>query len=204
MILKESAKDIANAFTKWNLWKGGGSGGSTVTITPTLTEGEKIADYTIDDTSGELFAPSGSGTRKYGVPVTVFSDYTTNQQNAGDISGSGTISGSNLSIKHIEFLFAYRSNSDTNIHRMLPSNKLKYDYSQISCIERIPTYQYLYSRTAYCDTIWTTQTTSNSYTIHFGGSVTNGTRQSWGTSTETSASTYLKLVEVIVYCDIDS
>ena len=37
---------------------GGGGGGSEVTITPTLTEGEKIADYEIDGTPGELYAPS--------------------------------------------------------------------------------------------------------------------------------------------------
>lgn len=36
---------------------GGGGGGSEVTITPTLETGTKIADYTIDDTSGSLYAP---------------------------------------------------------------------------------------------------------------------------------------------------
>jgi hypothetical protein len=39
----------------------GGGGGSEVTITPVLTEGTKIADYNIDGTPGELYAPdSGS------------------------------------------------------------------------------------------------------------------------------------------------
>ena len=33
-------------------------GGSNVTITPTLESGTKIADFTIDDTSGELYAPT--------------------------------------------------------------------------------------------------------------------------------------------------
>ena len=37
---------------------GGGGGGSEVTITPTLTEGEKIADYEIDGNQGELYAPT--------------------------------------------------------------------------------------------------------------------------------------------------
>lgn len=37
---------------------GGGGGGSEVNITPTLTEGEKIADYEIDGTPGELYAPT--------------------------------------------------------------------------------------------------------------------------------------------------
>lgn len=33
-------------------------GGSDVTITPTLESGTKIADFTIDDTSGSLYAPT--------------------------------------------------------------------------------------------------------------------------------------------------
>lgn len=36
---------------------GGGGGGSEVTITPVLTEGTKIADYTVDSSSGSLYAP---------------------------------------------------------------------------------------------------------------------------------------------------
>lgn len=40
---------------------GGGSGGSTVTITPTLSTGTKIADFEIDGESGELYAPTGGG-----------------------------------------------------------------------------------------------------------------------------------------------
>lgn len=40
---------------------GGGSGGSNVTITPTLQSGTKIADYTIDETSGSLYAPTPEG-----------------------------------------------------------------------------------------------------------------------------------------------
>lgn len=34
---------------------GGGGGGSTVTITPTYSSGTKLADYTIDETSGAIF-----------------------------------------------------------------------------------------------------------------------------------------------------
>lgn len=37
---------------------GGGGGGSEVTITPTLTSGTKIADYEINSTPGELYAPT--------------------------------------------------------------------------------------------------------------------------------------------------
>ena len=39
----------------------GGGGGSTVTITPTISTGTKIADYSIDGTSGELYAPNSAG-----------------------------------------------------------------------------------------------------------------------------------------------
>ena len=40
---------------------GGGGGGSTVSITPTLQSGTKIADFSIDGSAGELFAPNGGG-----------------------------------------------------------------------------------------------------------------------------------------------
>lgn len=39
---------------------GGGAGGSEVTITPTITTGTKIADYSIDGEAGELFAPNAA------------------------------------------------------------------------------------------------------------------------------------------------
>lgn len=35
-----------------------GSGGSTVTITPTLQSGEKVADYSIDGAAGAIYAPT--------------------------------------------------------------------------------------------------------------------------------------------------
>ena len=41
---------------------GGGGGGSEVTITPVITEGTKIADYSIDGTAGELYAPEAGVT----------------------------------------------------------------------------------------------------------------------------------------------
>ena len=40
-------------------------GGSDVTITPTLTEGTKIADFTIDDTEGSLYAPTPESPIQY-------------------------------------------------------------------------------------------------------------------------------------------
>lgn len=44
-----------------NANESGGGGGSTVTITPTLSTGTKIADYSIDGSTGALFAPNGGG-----------------------------------------------------------------------------------------------------------------------------------------------
>lgn len=107
MILKEMAKDIAKAFTTWNLWQGGGGGGgSIVTITPTLTEGEKIADFSIDGTSGELFAPSGSGEVRR-----IYQNIST--YNQGDII---TVSEDISNFKILEFVLFYPSDGVTNIH----------------------------------------------------------------------------------------
>lgn len=51
-----------NATTeKWENADESGGGGSTVTITPTLSTGTKIADFEIDGTQGELYAPQGGG-----------------------------------------------------------------------------------------------------------------------------------------------
>ena len=41
---------------------GGGGGGSEVTITPVLTVGTKIADYSIDSATGSLYAPEAGDT----------------------------------------------------------------------------------------------------------------------------------------------
>ena len=41
---------------------GGGGGGSVVKITPIVTEGTKIADYSIDGAAGELYAPETGDT----------------------------------------------------------------------------------------------------------------------------------------------
>lgn len=41
---------------------GGGGGGSEVSITPVVTEGTKIADYAINGTAGELYAPEAGDT----------------------------------------------------------------------------------------------------------------------------------------------
>lgn len=45
---------------------GGGGGGSSVTITPILSTGTKIAEYEIDGVGGDLYAPDvGSPSRRY-------------------------------------------------------------------------------------------------------------------------------------------
>ena len=41
---------------------GGGGGGSEVTITPVITQGTKIADYSIDGATGSLYAPEAGDT----------------------------------------------------------------------------------------------------------------------------------------------
>jgi len=52
-----TANKVLRADGSWVAQSGGG--GSTVTITPTLSEGIKIADFEIDGNSGALYAPSG-------------------------------------------------------------------------------------------------------------------------------------------------
>lgn len=55
-------KDAFDA-TQWTIVSmsplgGGSGGGSSVSITPTITSGTKIADYSIDGEAGELFTPN--------------------------------------------------------------------------------------------------------------------------------------------------
>lgn len=71
----------------WAIPAGGGSG-STVTITPSLSTGTKIADYEIDGVAGELYAPSGGG----GGGSTVAINRKVNSgENFADISIDGVI-----------------------------------------------------------------------------------------------------------------
>lgn len=66
--------------SKWENVSGGGGGGSTVDIDPTLSSGTKIADYEIDGVAGELYAPT---------PVT-YSAGSNVQINNGVISATDT------------------------------------------------------------------------------------------------------------------
>jgi len=67
---------------------GGAGGGSTVTITPTLSSGTKIADFEIDGEPGELYAPQGGGGSGYSETILFSGDYGTNAelQLSGDIN----------------------------------------------------------------------------------------------------------------------
>ena len=63
IVPRPMAGDEENFLCGDGTWKPvqGGGGGSTVTITPTLSSGTKIADYSIDGVSNSLYAPSGGG-----------------------------------------------------------------------------------------------------------------------------------------------
>lgn len=58
----------------------GGKKGNEVNITPTLTKGIKIADYSIDNVSGKLYAPPGGGS---GNISSNGINYSTEEQNTG-------------------------------------------------------------------------------------------------------------------------
>ena len=63
--ISSSIKKIVVNGTEYGNTSGGGGSGSTVSITPTLSSGTKIADYEIDGVSGSLYAPSGGGGSEY-------------------------------------------------------------------------------------------------------------------------------------------
>ena len=60
----------------------GGKEGNQVNITPTLTQGIKIADYSIDNVSGELYAPQGDGSGSGNISSNGI-NYSTEEQNTG-------------------------------------------------------------------------------------------------------------------------
>lgn len=57
-ILKQASADIAASFTKYNLWKGGGGGGSVVEWEQLTTEGAHIATISINGDLTEVYAPN--------------------------------------------------------------------------------------------------------------------------------------------------
>jgi hypothetical protein len=82
-------------------------GGSDVSITPTLSTGTKIADYSIDGTSGELYAPTGGG----------------GTGNVDDVYVNGT---SVLDSNHIAQIKSYKELTQAE-YDALPSSKLTDD-----------------------------------------------------------------------------
>ena len=86
--------------------EGGGGGGSVVTITPTLESGTKIADYSINGSEGELYAPTPSAGSTTLAGLTdvdlssptdgqglVYDEETGKWVNADGSSGSSSLSG---------------------------------------------------------------------------------------------------------------
>lgn len=59
--LSDNGKILKVVNGVWTAVEDGSSGGSTVTITPTLAEGVKIADYNIDGVDGVLYTPDVFG-----------------------------------------------------------------------------------------------------------------------------------------------
>lgn len=86
----------------------GGGGGSTVTITPTLSTGTKIADFEIDGTAGELYAPQGGGGGGY-TRTELFKSST--NLAVWDASGI-TLSDDIENYDEIEFVLAFASGTD--------------------------------------------------------------------------------------------
>lgn len=58
MILEKVYDELLGMIEDLKKKVAGLSGGSVVTITPTLQSGEKLADYSIDGTDGAIYAPS--------------------------------------------------------------------------------------------------------------------------------------------------
>lgn len=85
--------DIAQ--TKDDTWKAqardnigaGGGGGSSVTVTPIVTEGTNIADITVDGTTSHLYAPSGGGGIGRNLLMNPF--FTINQRGQSSYTGRG-------------------------------------------------------------------------------------------------------------------
>ena len=62
----------------------GGGGGSTVTITPTLATGVKIAEYEIDGVGGDIYAPSG-GSSIVSLSITQYNALSEAQKKNGTV-----------------------------------------------------------------------------------------------------------------------
>lgn len=121
---------------------GGGGGGSEVTITPTLSSGTKIADYDIDGTPGELYAPTPESLSA-SVPLSIssgvisidLSAYDTATEIAATYATKGEVSAVDLNMKnYVDNNFQPLLVAGTNItidpvtHEISASNST-WDYS---------------------------------------------------------------------------
>ena len=114
-------------------WKtvSGGGGGSTVTITPILSSGTKIADYSIDGVSDSLYAPSGGG----GGGI----DYSTSEQDTGlKWIDNSSIYQKTINIVNSSAVVATR---DIDLSSYVPSGARVIEFSGI--------YEYVYSSKNY-------------------------------------------------------
>lgn len=77
--ITDTSKIIINGV----VYGSGGGGGSTVSITPILSSGTKIAEFDVDGVGGELFAPNGGGSGLTPVELTKaeYDALTTEQKN---------------------------------------------------------------------------------------------------------------------------
>ena len=116
----------------WDTPSGGG-GGSTVTITPILSSGTKIADYSIDGVSDSLYAPNGGGGGGGGI------DYSTTEQDTGLkwIDGSAVYQ-KTINIVNSSSVAATR---DIDLSSDIPSGARVIEFSGI--------YEYVYSSKNY-------------------------------------------------------
>ena len=72
------------------------TGGSTVTITPTLESGTKIADFTIDDTDGSLYAPTPEPPIEY----TAGDNINISEENVISATDTTYTAGNNITIEN--------------------------------------------------------------------------------------------------------
>lgn len=104
---------------------GGEGGGSDVSITPSYNSGLKIADYSIDGESGELFAPTGGGgSYKQCALILEVSGSTSSDQGIiwdGSISQGVTFSQSYRNVEEGEIVPSIQTNENNVLKLALPS-----------------------------------------------------------------------------------
>lgn len=71
-------------------------GGSTVTITPSLESGTKVADFTIDETSGSLYAPTPESPIEY----TAGANIQISEENVISATDTTYTAGNNITIEN--------------------------------------------------------------------------------------------------------